>query len=166
MLRRYQKGREVHYFLSKNISKISDYKIPWFGSTCYMRLSPGLAGEKFYSYEDFFDYVSRKVVPLYIFCLIKSIEKGENWLKALEATPLAIFLVHYLCEILHEPEIVEEWKIVEQLYFFNEEKTFKSLHRIFNKRHHKNNMKLLYEELEEHYPEEMEHINKSFKEVK
>lgn len=155
------KGRERYYFLSNKIRKVPQRQIDIFS---YNYLIASDLKLLFHDYDDcyeIFDEIAKKLTVFLIFSVLRSLQTGQNWLNAVDIKEFSRTVVDILANFIAESK-ESRTEVLDELSELNMS-DFKPLHSILNKPIHKSNIRRMYEELWNAYPEEMELIKSSLR---
>ncbi len=154
-------GRERYYVLHEKFYRLKERRIDNFSSNFLSDFTNKIMFHPPYTIWDLFDELGTKLKIFLIFCMLKSIETGQNWIDAVDLRSLSLPVLNKLAQEL-DSNNENEIELDEVLFPMNVD-NFKPLHSVLNKKIHKDNIKEIYDMLEDNYPEEMEMIDKAYR---
>ncbi len=159
-----KEGREKYYMLSKNIFKIPDRRMDILSSNYSEYVSDYLIIREYSDIQDLFDRFSQKISPVLFYTVLKSMETGQDWTKAIDIREFLVTALLLIPDFMTRENIPN--KLSDPLSEATVEMDFKNikkhLDKIF-KNKTKRYLEPLYEALREKHPHAFEVIDYSYK---
>jgi len=159
-----KEGREKYYMVSKNVFKILDRHIDVFSSNYSEYISDDLIIREYSDLKELFDRFSQKISPMLFYTVLKSMETGQDWTKAIDMREFIVCALFMIPDFMTRKKIPN--KLSDPLNDVTVEMNFKSikkqLDKIF-KNKTASYLKPLYETLRESDPYAFEVMDYSYK---
>ena len=123
-----KKGREKHYRIGSEASKITKRKVSLFSSEVFETL-PDYSEEGF-DLNNLFQAVPRQILITWFFVMFKGIKQGENWLEGMDFKEYSRNMMHRLMDLISYPNESDELHDVLMSY---DEINFEKIKKIIEK---------------------------------
>lgn len=159
-----KKGREKHYMLRSYALKIPERRIDVFSSN-YNDYSMDnlLATTEYNSLEELFSKFTKKMNAIYLYTLLKSMETGRNWQRAIDMKQFSNIILLLITDFLYSDKKPDE---LSELIVESNEDLFEKIKPFIMKKNIRNKLKQLYETVQSLYPEETLIMEMSYKRPK
>lgn len=162
-----KKGREMYYKIIDKPSKTLERKIPkfsfsyWTNSLLQLFYYPNRN-----SVTEAFQEIGDMLNSLFLFCLLKSIETGENWFDAFDSKGSAKSTLNILLFALLKGTTITPSMITPYLEKSNLDEFFKEANKnLVKDKKIQANLKEMFEVLKKKYPQEVEALENAYNKV-
>jgi len=159
-----KEGREKYYMLSKNMFKILERHIDVLSSNYSEYSGDNLIVRGYSGIEEMFQEFGRKMSIVLFFTILKSMETGQDWTKAIDMRPFILDALLMIPSYMTQEEIPNNLSdpLTDALVETDFKNVKKRLDKIF-KNKTKDRLQPLYDLLQKNYPHEFEVLNHSYK---
>lgn len=156
-----KKGREKHYRLGKKASKILERKINIFSSHYDVFVTKDFLDLDISNEKELFEESGKKINALILFSCLKSIETGQDWLRAINPMIIKHSIFFELASVINKETDTELDVSLSDLASMQ---YFKKINSHIKKNNLESKLKKSYKILSKMYPKEMKALDESLKE--